>query len=82
MDLFDYMKEQTLENNLRWRPVCAPGHWKRWPDRNILSERISCFTAPLRRISWVALFLRPAGNRKDHSGKGDCQHYQRPVSSD
>ena len=21
MDLFDYMKEQTLENDLRWRPV-------------------------------------------------------------
>ena len=65
MDLFDYMRSNTMEKEARWPPGSGQPRWTRWWGSSILSERTSCFTGLSRRISWALLyFYGPPGTGK------------------
>ncbi len=50
MDLFDYMRKNTMEKNPLLLPGFAHPPWKKWLVSSILLEKISFFTGPLKRI--------------------------------
>ena len=51
MDLFDYMKEQNLEQEAPLASRIRPSTLEEVVGRSISSERISCFTEPSRLIN-------------------------------
>ena len=71
MDLFDYMRENEMKKESRWRPGCAPRPWKRWWDRSISSAATGFFTGRSRRISWASvIFYGPPGTGKNDAVPG------------
>ena len=83
MDLFDYMKEQTLENESplasRMRPVSLE---EVVGQEHIIGKGKLLYRAIKADKLSSIIFLRTSGNRKDNTCKGDCKYNKCKILSD
>ena len=63
MDLFDYMRQNNQEKEAPLAARLRPRTLDEVEDSSILSEKISCCTAPFRQTSFPLLFFTDCPER-------------------
>lgn len=79
MDLFDYMKEQTLENESPLASRMRPVTLEEVAGQEHIIGKDKLLYRPLRRISWEALFFTDLREQGKLPCKGYCKYHQRQI---
>mgnify|MGYP000054906017 CR=1 FL=1 len=83
MDLFDYMRSNTMEKEAPLASRLRPSTLDEVVGQKHIIGKDKLLYRAIKADKLGSInFLRAAGNGKDDSGQGDCQHDQRPVYPD
>lgn len=83
MDLFDYMKEQTLENESPLASRMRPRTLEEVAGQeHIIGKDKLLYRAIKADKLGSVIFYGPPGTGKTDAGQGHCQYHQFPVSAD